>query len=93
MAGPSRAGDPGLSRPGLVLTGVVTAFRPAGAGWEADVRAGEAVITCRLPERPPDPGGEAVVTVLDPPYFGADGGGLPAVAADPGLASREQIQR
>jgi ABC-type sulfate/molybdate transport systems ATPase subunit len=78
---------------GLVLTGVVTAIRPAGAGWEADVRAGEAVITCRLSERPPDPGGEAVVTVLDPPYFGADGGGLPAVAADPGLASREQIQR
>ena len=75
---------------GLVLTGVVAAARPAGAGWEADVRVGDALITCRLPDRPPDPGGEAVVTVLDPPYFGADGGALPAVAVTP--ASRAQIR-
>ena len=75
---------------GLVLTGVVAAARPAGAGWEADVRVGDALITCRLPDRPPDPGGEAVVTVLDPPYFGADGGALRAVAVTP--ASPAQIR-
>ena len=75
---------------GLVLTGVVAAARPAGAGWEADVRVGDALITCRLPDRPPDPGGEAVVTVLDPPYFGADGGALPAVAVT--SASPAQIR-
>ena len=72
---------------GLVLTGVVTAIRPAGAGWEADVRVGDASITCRLPDRPPDPGSEAVVTVLDPPYFGADGLALPAETV--GAASTE----
>jgi len=76
---------------GLVLPGVVAAARPAGAGWEADVRIGDALITCRLPDRPAEPGGEAVVTVLDPPYFGADGGALPAVAVGP--ASPEQIRR
>jgi molybdate transport system ATP-binding protein len=58
---------------GLVLTGVVTASRPAGAGWEADLRIGAAAITCRLPDKPPAPGGELTVTVLEPPFFGADG--------------------
>ncbi|HEY6296896.1 MAG TPA: ABC transporter ATP-binding protein [Streptosporangiaceae bacterium] len=76
---------------GLVLAGVVAATRPAGAGWEADVRAGDGVIACRLPDRPPDPGGEVVVTVLDPPYFGADGGALATEAVDP--AGPGQIRR
>jgi ABC-type sulfate/molybdate transport systems ATPase subunit len=76
---------------GLVLCGAVTAARPAGAGWEADVQVGDALITCRLPDRPPDPGGDAVVTALDPPYFGTDGNALPAVAVGP--ASPEQIRR
>ncbi|MDQ2815694.1 MAG: ABC transporter ATP-binding protein [Actinomycetota bacterium] len=58
---------------GLVLTGTVTACRPAGAGWEADVRVGATAVVCRLPQRPPAPGGELVVTVLDPPRFRADG--------------------
>ncbi len=58
---------------GLVLTGVVTASRPAGAGWEADMRIGATAITCRLPDRPPAPGGELTVTVLEPPCFGSDG--------------------
>jgi ABC-type sulfate/molybdate transport systems ATPase subunit len=55
---------------GLVVTGTVTAARPSGAGWEADVLAGDAAFTCRLPGRP-----EAAlsVTVLDPPYFAPDG--------------------
>jgi ABC-type sulfate/molybdate transport systems ATPase subunit len=63
---------------GLVLTGVVTACRPAGAGWEADLRVGSAAVTCRLADRPGSPGGELVVTVLDPPYFGRDHAGSPA---------------
>jgi molybdate transport system ATP-binding protein len=56
---------------GLVVTGTVTAARPSGAGWEADVLVGDAPFTCRLPTRPAGP--ELSVTVLDPPYFGQDG--------------------
>lgn len=59
---------------GLVVTGTVTAARPSGAGWEADLRAGDAAFTCRLPGRPE--GARVAVTVLDPPYFGPDGTGL-----------------
>jgi len=73
---------------GLVLAGVVTALRPAGAGWEADVRVGEELITCRLPDKPPAPGTDTVVTVLDPPYFGADGASLTATL----LAKSEQAR-
>ncbi|MGD0701218.1 MAG: ABC transporter ATP-binding protein [Trebonia sp.] len=61
---------------GLVVTGTVTAARPSGAGWEADVGVGDAPFTCRLPSRPPGP--EVSVTVLDPPYFGPDGALLAA---------------
>jgi molybdate transport system ATP-binding protein len=61
---------------GLVLTGVVTACRPSGAGWEADLRVGEETITCRLLERVPSPGAEFVVTVLDPPYFSSEGNAI-----------------
>jgi ABC-type sulfate/molybdate transport systems ATPase subunit len=62
---------------GLVLTGVITACRPAGAGWEADLRVGESAITCRLADKPLKSADEFVVTVLDPPYFGPDGLVLP----------------
>ena len=34
---------------GLVVTGTVEAARPSGADWEADLRAGDAAFTCRLP--------------------------------------------
>jgi len=61
---------------GVVLTGAITGCRPAGAGWEADVRVADTVIICRLPDKPP--GGQFVVTVLDPPYFGPDGAAVPA---------------
>src|SRR5580692_9545107 len=61
---------------GLVLTGVVTACRPSGAGWEADLRVGEETITCRLLEPAPSPGAEFVVTVLDPPYFSSGGNAI-----------------
>jgi ABC-type sulfate/molybdate transport systems ATPase subunit len=56
---------------GLVVTGTVTAARPSGAGWEADVLVGDAPFTCRLPSRLD--GAEVSVTLLDPPYFGPDG--------------------
>ena len=36
---------------GLVLTGVVAACRPSGAGWEADLRVGEETITCQPPRK------------------------------------------
>jgi ABC-type thiamine transport system ATPase subunit len=56
---------------GLVVTGTVTAARPSGAGWEADVAVGDVPFTCRLPSRPD--GAALSVTVLDPPYFDRDG--------------------
>ena len=65
---------------GMVLTGTVTGCRPSGAGWEADLAADGTTITCRLPERAAEVGGELVVTVVDPPSFGPDG----AAVARPG---------
>ena len=54
---------------GVVLTGTITARRPAGAGWEADLATGGTVVTCRLPERPGEPGDPLVVTAVDPPRW------------------------
>ena len=51
---------------GLVVHGAVVARRPSGARWEADLRVGDALITCRLPAEPDD---SLTVTILDPPYF------------------------
>jgi molybdate transport system ATP-binding protein len=62
---------------GLVLSGQVRVLHPAGAGWEAGLATGPQVVWCRLPDAP---GSEATVTVLDPPYFGADGTLLPGSA-------------
>jgi len=56
---------------GLVVTGTVVGARPSGAGWEADLRAGDAAFTCHLPGPPASD--QVTVTVLDPPYFGPDG--------------------
>jgi ABC-type sulfate/molybdate transport systems ATPase subunit len=56
---------------GLVVTGTVTAARPSGAGWEADLLVGDASFTGRLPSRLD--GSQATVTLVDPPYFGPDG--------------------
>ncbi len=69
---------------GLVVSGTVTAARPSGAGWEADVLAGDAAFTCRLPDRPA--GAQVAVTLLDPPYFAQDGTllALDSPAAAPG---------
>jgi ABC-type sulfate/molybdate transport systems ATPase subunit len=67
---------------GLVLTGIVAASRPAGAGWEADLRAAGTAITCRLPERPGPDGDELTVTVLDPPIFGPGGSDQPTATGE-----------
>ena len=74
------ADDPGSS-PGLALTGPVAASRPAGAGWEVELRLADAqpagsAVTCRLAERPGPDGSEVTVTAIDPPLFGADGSAL-----------------
>ena len=63
---------------GLVVTGTVEAARPSGAGWEADLRAGDAPFTCRLPDRPDS--AQVSVTLLDPPLFAQDGSLIPAAA-------------
>jgi hypothetical protein len=55
------------------MTGIIEAARPAGAGWEAELRVADAVVTCRLPDRPAEAGSQLVVTALDPPWFGPDG--------------------
>jgi hypothetical protein len=78
---------------GLVLSGVVRACRPAGAGWEADLSVGDAAVTCRLPDKPPASGGEFAVTVLDPPYFGSDGSAVGSASAKDGEARTEQVRR
>jgi ABC-type sulfate/molybdate transport systems ATPase subunit len=70
---PERVAAGALAAQGLVLTGAVAACRPAGAGWEADLRVGETMITCRLPDQPPAAGSDITVTVLDPPYFSSGG--------------------
>jgi len=62
---------------GLVMMGMVTACRPAGAGWDVDLRTGETTVTCHLQDKPPMSGADVAVTVLDPPYFGPDGRVLP----------------
>ena len=58
---------------GMVLAGIIAGSRPAGAGWEADLRVSETQITVRLPDQPPAPGREFTVTLIDPPFFSAAG--------------------
>lgn len=59
---------------GAVLTGRVAARRPAGAGWEVELAAGPETVCFRLTDQVPgEDTGELTVTVLDPPWFAADG--------------------
>jgi len=88
---PERVTAGGFPDRGLVLTGVIAACRPAGAGWEADLRVGEALITCRLPDKPPAPDSEFSVTVLGPPYFGSDGSALCPEVAESEESHAEQL--
>jgi hypothetical protein len=87
---PERVVPEALPNRGLVLTGVVAASHPAGASWEADLRVGEATITCRLPDKPPAPDAEFTVTALDPPYFSSDGSAAPA---EDGITRPEQVHQ
>jgi len=73
-----------------VLTGTIAACRPAGAGWEADLRVGENTVICRLPDKPSSPGDEFTVTVLEPPYFRSDG---KAVVTEDGRVTSDKISR
>ncbi len=78
---------------GLVLTGTVTACRPAGAGWEADLAVGAEVITCRLPDRPGQVGDELAVTAIDPPCFGPDGAAVARRRSHPSRPGRRTQSR
>jgi ABC-type sulfate/molybdate transport systems ATPase subunit len=89
---PERVIAGAFSDRGLVLTGTVTASRPVGAGWEADLRVSEAAITCRLPDKPPVSDGEFVVTVLDPPYFGSGGSAVVVPAPESGQSAGNQVR-
>lgn len=62
---------------GLVLTGMVLARQPAGAGWEVELDVGQATVWCRLLDPPP---AELTVTVVGAPCFGPDGQLLPGSA-------------
>jgi hypothetical protein len=57
---------------GVVLRGPLTASRPAGAGWEADILCAGTTVTVRLPDRPVTDGGELTVTATGAPVFGTD---------------------
>ncbi len=71
---------------GLVLDGVVTSCRPAGALWEISVMTGEVAVTARLPEAAPA-GQKLQITATDPPRFGPDGPAVPGRPAQSALAA------
>jgi molybdate transport system ATP-binding protein len=70
---------------GIVLAGTQRGGRPAGGAWEADLLIGAAEVTCRLTDRPAEPGGQVVVTAIDPPCFGPDGTAVPLAAPGSGV--------
>ena len=74
---------------GIVLATTLAAHRPSGAGWEADLRVGDSVITCHLPGNPAACDGELVVTALEPPRFGPDGTARPVSTASAGVRGME----
>jgi len=79
---------------GLILAGVVTSCRPAGALWEIAIKLGEVIVTVRLPEAA-RVGMEIEVTATDPPRFGPDGTAAPvrpAPAATGGLTAARAAQ-
>jgi len=56
---------------GVVVAGAVTARRASGARVEVDLDVGGVCVTCELLDPPATR--DTVVTVLDPPFFRADG--------------------
>jgi molybdate transport system ATP-binding protein len=65
---------PGL---GVVLRGTVRAWRPLGAGWEADVDVAGAGVCCHFTEQVAAEGESLTFTAVGAPVFGADGRQLP----------------
>jgi ABC-type sulfate/molybdate transport systems ATPase subunit len=78
---------------GVVLTGSILAARPSGVGWEVDVQLADAVVTCRVPERPAEPGSEFAFTAIDPPCFGADGNAIGAESPQAASAARGSAEQ
>jgi molybdate transport system ATP-binding protein len=70
---------PGRVRPGAhpglgaVLHGTVRAWRPLGAGWEADIDVAGAAVSGHFPERTVAEGDPLTFTAVGAPVFGADG--------------------
>jgi molybdate transport system ATP-binding protein len=61
---------PGL---GVVLRGMVRAWRPLGAGWEADMEVGGATVGGHFSEQVAAEGESLTFTAVAAPIFGADG--------------------
>jgi ABC-type sulfate/molybdate transport systems ATPase subunit len=61
---------PGL---GVVLRGTVRAWRPLGAGWEADMEVGGAAVGGHFAEQVAAEGESLTFTAVGAPIFGADG--------------------
>jgi ABC-type sulfate/molybdate transport systems ATPase subunit len=61
---------PGL---GVVLRGTVRAWRPLGAGWEADIEVGGAAVGGHFAEQVAAEGESLTFTAVGAPIFGADG--------------------
>jgi hypothetical protein len=61
---------PGL---GVVLRGTVRAWRPLGAGWEADMEVGGATVGGHFAEQVAAEGQSLTFTAVGAPIFGADG--------------------
>ena len=80
---PDRVIDGSHPEKGLVLAGVVTSCRPAGALWEIALRTSGVTVTGRLPVASAV-GREFVMTATNPPCFGPDG----AAVASRGTASQ-----
>lgn len=58
---------------GPVLTGQLLRRRPAGAGFESDLRVNDTEVTVRLQNDVAQPGSTLQITVIDPPIFDSDG--------------------
>lgn len=77
---PERARSGSASDDGVVLHGVVTRVRPAGAGWEVGLLVADIEVICRVSDDPPGTGSSMTLTVVDPPWFDSTGAAL--LAAD-----------
>lgn len=70
---PERVGLGANASLGPVLRGVLTASRPAGGGWELDVRVAGSIFSFRAGDEPGVVGAELELTLLAPPLFDSQG--------------------